>query len=81
MVNFSLLRFEIRSLFWGTRPQEISTGFASAPTSLTGGQPKCTIFGRLLGWYYIYIFGGSCPLTEFCQVQNLLCVQVLHAVQ
>jgi len=23
---------------------------------------------------YIYIFGGSCPLTEFCQVQNsLLC--------
>jgi len=28
---------------------------------------------------YIYIFGGSCPLTEFCQVQNSLCVQVLHS--
>jgi len=23
-------------------------------------------------------FGGSCPLMEFCQVQNSLCVQVLH---
>jgi len=28
--------------------------------------------------HYIYIFRGSCTLTEFCQVQNSLCVQVLH---
>jgi len=28
--------------------------------------------------HYMYIFQGSCPLTEFCQVQNSLCVQVLH---
>ena len=27
--------------------------------------------------HYIYIFGGSCSLTEFCQLQNSLCVQVL----
>ena len=28
---------------------------------------------------YIYIFGGCCPLSEFFQVQNLLCVlQVLR---
>jgi len=27
--------------------------------------------------HYIYIFGGSCPLTEFRHVQNSLCVQVL----
>ena len=28
---------------------------------------------------YLYIFGGCCLVTEFCQVQNLLCVlQVLH---
>ena len=39
----------------------------------------CTIFNRLLGWYTIYIFGGSYPLTEFYQVQNSLCVQVLHS--
>jgi len=29
--------------------------------------------------YYIYTFRGSCPLTEFCQVQNLPCVKVLHS--
>jgi len=29
--------------------------------------------------HYIYIFGVSCPLTEFCQVQNPLCVQDLCA--
>jgi len=29
--------------------------------------------------HYIYIFGGFCPLTEFCQVQNSLYVQVLHS--
>jgi len=28
--------------------------------------------------HYIYIFGGSCPITEFCQVQNSLCAQVLR---
>jgi len=26
-----------------------------------------------------YIFWGSCSLTEFCQAQNSLCVQVLHS--
>ena len=30
--------------------------------------------------HYIYIFGGCCPVTEFCQVQNSLCVlQVLRS--
>jgi len=29
--------------------------------------------------YYIYIFGGSCPLSQFCQVQNSLYVQVLRS--
>jgi len=29
--------------------------------------------------HYIYTFGGSCPLTEFNQVQNSLCVQVLRS--
>ena len=28
--------------------------------------------------HYIHILGGSCPLTEFCKVQNSLSVQVLH---
>jgi len=29
--------------------------------------------------HYIYIVGDSCPLTEFCLVQNSLCVQVLRS--
>jgi len=33
----------------------------------------CTMYGRLLGpVHYIYIFGGCCPVTEFCKVQNSL---------
>jgi len=28
--------------------------------------------------HYIYIFGGSCPLAEFCQVQHSLYAQVLR---
>jgi len=27
----------------------------------------------------IYTFGSSCPVTDFCQVQNPLCVQVLRS--
>ena len=29
--------------------------------------------------HYIHIFGGTCLLTEFCQVQNLLCAEVLRS--
>ena len=29
-------------------------------------------------WPTVYIFGGSYPHMEFCQVQNSLCVQVLR---
>jgi len=36
------------------------------------------MFGRLLGWNTIYFFWGSCLPSEFCQVQNSLCVQVLR---
>jgi len=56
-------------------------GFVTAVISLTGGQPN---FARCLAisWagilvHYIYIFGGSLLLAEFCQVQKLLCIQVL----
>jgi len=36
--------------------------------------------GRLLRWCsLIIIFRGSCPLTEFCQVQYSLCVKVLRS--
>jgi len=29
--------------------------------------------------HYVYILGAFVPLTEFCQVQNSLCVQVLRS--
>jgi len=29
--------------------------------------------------HYIYIFGGSCPVMEFCQVWHSLCIQVLRS--
>jgi len=38
------------------------------------------MFDRLLGWYTIYTFSTAlAPLTEFCQVQNSLCIQVLYS--
>jgi len=55
-------------------------GSVTAATSLAGGQPN---FARCLAvsWAdtpYIH-FGGSCALTEFCPVQNSLCVRVLRS--
>jgi len=83
MANFGPLTAEIGSGVWGT-PANF-TGFASClrygsdvshrrPTKLR------TMFGRLFGWYTVYIiFEGSWPLTEFCPVQNSLYVQVLRS--
>jgi len=78
MVNFgtSTLTAEIGWRVLGT-PANFN-GFRllafTAPTLLNGGQPN---FARCLavflaGTLYIH-FGGSCLLTEFCQVQNSLC--------
>ena len=82
MVNFGLLAAETGPVVWA--PQQFSTGFASwqrycsdvaqrKPTKL------CTVFGRLLCWYMTYTFSGFLPVKEFCQVQYLLCVQVLRS--
>jgi len=70
--------------FWSlghpSKFQQVSRlGFVSAGTSLTGGRQ--TFAGSLVvswvGTLCIH-FEGSYPLTEFCQLQNSLCVQVLH---
>jgi len=83
MANFHPLTAEIGSLVWAT-PANFNgfahLAFVTAATSLTGGQPN---FARCLAvsWagYYTHIFGGSCPLTEFCPVHNSFYVQVLHS--
>ena len=66
--------------------RQISTGFASwlrYCTDVAQRRPTtiCTMIGHLNGWYTIgpiYCW-GSCPVTEFCQVQYSLCVQVLRS--
>jgi len=85
MVNFGSLTAEPTNgwdwLAGLGHPSKLQQGshlcFVTAATSQKSTK-LCTMFGRLLGWYTVYIFGGSCPLTEFCQVQNSLCVQVLR---
>ena len=55
--------------------------FVTAAMSLTdGGQQTLHDVWPSAGLvYHIYIYGGSCFLTEFCQVQNSFCVQVLRS--
>jgi len=49
-------------------------GFVTAQTSLNAGQPNFAhdVWPSPALVHYIYIFGGSCPLTEFYKVQNSL---------
>jgi len=73
---------EIGSGVWGT-PANFN-GFRVFASSLQRRRSRrptklCTMFNRLLGCYTIYIFGGSCPRTEFCQVQNSRYVEVLRS--
>ena len=81
MVNFSPLAANIVWRVWGTAAN--STGFTSLVPRCRSTEVNQTLLDVWLSdWpvrYIIYIIGGSCPLTEFCQVQNSLCVQVLHS--
>ena len=53
-------------------------GFVTAATFLNRSRPKFALCLASLV-YCIYIFSSSCPLTEFCPVQNSLYVQVLRS--
>ena len=80
MVNFGPLAAEICWRVWGTPANfnafRVFFSLLHQCRSLDANQ-------TLHVWpspgliHYIYIFGVSCPLTEFCQVQNSLCIQVL----
>jgi len=83
MVNFRPLAAEIVSLVWGT-PANFN-GFrvlASLLHRRRSPEANQTLHdlrpspGLL---HYVYIFGGSCTPTEFCELQNSLCVQVLRS--
>jgi len=71
----------LASLGHPSKFQQLShLGSVTAPMLLNKGQPN---FARCLAVsytvYYICIFGGSCPLTEFCQLKNSLCAQLLRS--
>ena len=70
----------LASLGHASKFQQVSCfGFITAllRRCSTESTKLCTMFGRLLGWYIIYTF--SCPLTEFCHVQNSPHVQLLRS--
>ena len=84
MVNLSLLAAEIVSLVSGT-PANFNgfRVFASLLQRCCSTEANQTLH-RVLPLPglvdYIYIFGGCCSVTEFCQVQNSLCIlQVLRS--
>jgi len=83
MANFGSLTDEIGSRFWGTPAN--SNGFRDLPSLLQGrrspeaNQTLHDVWPSPGLVHYIYIFGGSCPLTEFCPVQYSLYVQVLRS--
>ena len=82
MVNVGPLTAEIGSGFWGTSANV--TGFASwfhycTDVAERRSTKLCTMFGGLLGGTLYIHFWGLLPLMEFCQVQNSLCIQVLHS--
>jgi len=82
MVNFGSLTAEtLASLGHPSKFQLVSClGFGPAPTSLNGGQLNFAgcLAVSCAGTLYIH-FWGSFPLTDFCQIQNLLYVQVLRS--
>ena len=71
MANVGPLTTEIGSGVWGTQEiQQVSRlGFVAAAMSLTGGQPN----------FALCLAASWAGTTEFCQVQNSLCVRVLRS--
>ena len=79
MVNFGPLRLRSVSGVCGT-PANFNGFRVLASLLQRHRSPEAIQTARCLAvsWLvHLFIFGGSCPLTEFCQVQNSLCVQVL----
>ena len=83
ILNFGQLMAEIWWQVWGT--PAIVNGFRVLASLLH--RRRSTDVNQTLHdvrpspalVYYIYTFGGSCPLLEFCQLQNSHCVQILRS--
>ena len=82
-MNFGPLAADIDWRVWGT-PVNFN-GFRALASLLQrrrSTEANQTAQCLAVSWVvdYLYIFGSCCPVMEFCQVQNSLCVlQVLHS--
>jgi len=83
MANYGPLMAEISWRVWGT-PENFN-GFRILALllhrrhSLEANQTLYGLWPSPVLVHYIYIFRGSCPLMEFCHMQNSLCVEVLRS--
>ena len=82
MVSFGLLAAAICWRVWGTPANfnrfHVLAALLQRRRSPAANQTLHDVWPSPGLVHYIYTFGGSSPLTEFCQVQNSLCVQVLR---
>ena len=83
MVNFTPPTAEFGSLVWGTPANfnglRILSSLLQRRRSAEANQTLHDVWPSPTLVHYIYIFGGSCLLTEFCRVQNSLYVQLLRS--
>ena len=80
--KFGPLAAEIGSGVWGTPPNfnrfRVFASLLQRRRSTEANQTLPEVWPSPGLVHCIYIFGGSFPVTEFCQVQNSVCVQVLR---
>jgi len=71
---------EIVSLVWGTPANfngfRVLVSLLQRRRSTEANQPLHNVWPLPGLVDYIYTFGGCCAVTEFCQVQNSLCVSL-----
>jgi len=84
MANFGPLAAEIVSLVWGTPANfngfRVLASLLQRRRSTEANQTLHDVWPSPARLHYTYIFGGCCPITEFCQVQDSVCVlQVLRS--
>jgi len=84
MVNFGLLAAEICWRVWGTPANfngfRVLAALLQRRRSAEANQTLHDVWPCPALLHYMYISGVSCPLTEFCPVQNSLYVQVLRSL-
>jgi len=83
MANFSRLAADISSEVWGTPGNfngfRVLALLLQRRRSMEVNKTLQDVWSSPALVHYMYIFGGSCPLTEFCQLQNSFCIQVLRS--